>query len=242
MKIKTLILLILGIFALGFFANKTYAQSYKSIPYFDWSKPVSVTSITKSQIAASNVTIFVYPITMITIKKGSFTQDTKVLVYQGIWDKIASLNPKTSTAVSAYYLVFQNSQNQAVEPLKQIQVAVNDNYNFVGSAATLVQLDKNYGLPDSKTILVAKGPSLVTNYLSFENSGFMLVVNEAIGKNDPSLHPPVVTQKPASPTQMVYPAPAATNALKLLLPTFVALIIVVSAICLIFWIIWKKQK
>ncbi len=184
MKLKLLIVFLLLII-LAFIAPKSYASSYKDIPFFDFSKPEIGYTIKKETVSASDVEIKIPRITMITVKKGSFTQDVNVSIYKGIW-KILTAGPnKGNSPISAYYLAFLDSNGNEITPSKIVGVFAYNNY--IGTKATFTPLKRGAGQPDRSSVFVFPNQTNVKVIMPQDDSGFIVTVNKEIAENDPSL-------------------------------------------------------
>lgn len=226
-------------------ANKSYAQEYKSIRFFDMSIPELSTKIDKNEAISSDRTIQISPITYITVRKGSFNQDVNVLIYKGDWGLLTQGPNKESSPISAYYVAFLDSQNEEIAPLKVVEVFVFNNYT--GTNATFTPLFRGKGTPDAVGIMLFPNQAKVEALLSPNDAGFIITINKVLDENDPSLHPIVVTGNPGTAVGQATPNAEKNGltksaGLNSLLPWIAALIIVTLAIILIFLFMKKGEK
>jgi hypothetical protein len=235
-KIK-LIVKLLPLFILFFLLTKSsFAITPPPIILFDFSKEILQQKI---QATAKDIQLIkLPPFTTISIKPGTFDQDTIIFVYRGDFDKIKAALPKDQSPISSYYLkMFSTKTGMATKPLMPINIQSVNNYSNTNTFYYPIDYTESIYPTNIKNW---NGNILVNTDLPINDSAFIVAADKNLDKNDPALNV-------AKPSQTPQATPFLQNKTKQnnqngLLLTVGALIAVVGIICVVFWVLWKKQK
>jgi len=175
--------------------------------------------------------ISIFPFSKVIIQPKSFSDNVKIYVFEGNWDKLKSILPKDQSPISSYYLVFIDSKGKTVTPTNQVSIQSYNNYVSTDTFFYPLGAIGNIDVANSKRWA---GHIKVDTLLPIQDSAFMVSVNKILAKNDPSLHPStnqgISQQKPVSQQ-------ASASSQKLL-----TLVLLIGVALLISFMMWGNKK
>lgn len=175
------ILALLFVIFLFVVPSSVFAQSYKTVPGFDTTKPILTYHISKEQITLNNYPFNPNNYTSLSIRSGSFKEDVTLYVYKGNFDALRG-NKSNYSPISAFWLVFYNSKKEEVFPSKIIDVFAYN--NFAGTDADFRAIRRSDFTQDPNQKLTFKNQANVRAIIPQNDGGFVISINKNIDKNN----------------------------------------------------------